>query len=129
VLPDGTVLDPYLVQGEFYNWEFRYPVKVLESTRSKIYVSKFLNEIHIGYTGRELSLAGSVFDFRFDALVSSKERKPQYVVDILVQKIFDYWGFAAIAAGPSVIFGTLDNGKPGFTSFFVNLRLKIGTSL
>jgi hypothetical protein len=129
VLPDGTVLDPYLVQGEFYNWEFRYPIKVLESTRSKIYVSKFLNEIHIGYTGRELSLAGSVFDFRFDALVSSKERKPQYVVDILVQKIFDYWGFAAIAAGPSVIFGTLDNGKPGFTSVFVNIRLKIGTSL
>lgn len=129
VLPDGRVLDPYLVQGEFYNWEFRYPVKVLESTRSKFYVAKFLNEIHIGYTGRELSLAGSVFDFRFDAMVKSREREPQYVCDILIQKIFDYWGFAAIAAGPSVIFGTLDNGKPGFTSFFVNLRLKIGTSL
>jgi len=129
VLPDGKVLDPYLVQGEFYNWEIRYPVKILESTRSKFYVSKFLNEIHIGYTGRELSLAGSVFDLRFDAMVKSREREPQYVCDILIQKIFDYWGFAAIAAGPSVIFGTLSNGKPGFTSFFVNVRLKIGTSL
>ena len=128
-LPDGRVLDPYLVQGEFYNWEFRYPVKVLESTRSKIYLAKFLNEIHIGYTGRELSLAGSVFDFRFDALVSSKNREPQYVIDILVQKIFDYWGFAAIAIGPSVIIGTLKNGDAGFTSLFVNVRLKIGTSL
>jgi len=47
----------------------------------------------------------------------------------LVQKIFDYGGFAAIAAGPSDIFGTLDNGNPGFTSIFVNIRLKIGTSL
>ena len=86
VLPDGEIMDPYLVQGEFYNWALRYPVKVLESTRSKIYVSKFLSEIHIGFTGRELSLAGSVFDFRFDALVKSKERKPQYVCDILIQK-------------------------------------------
>ena len=129
VLPDGSVLDPYLVEGEFYNWEIRYPVKILESTRSKFYIAKFLNEIHIGYTGRELSLAGSVFDLRFDALVQSREREPQYVCDILVQKIFDYWGFAAIAAGPSVIFGTLNNGKPGFTSFFVNVRLKIGSSL
>lgn len=129
VLPDGRVLDPFLVQGEYYNWEFRYPVKVLESTRSKIYVAKFLDEIHVGYTGRELSLAGSVFDFRFDTMVSSKKREPQYVVDILIQKVFDYWGFAAIAVGPSVIYGTLHNGKPGFTSFFANVRLKIGTSL
>ena len=129
VLPDGRVLDPYLVQGEFYNWEFRYPLKLLESTRSKVYVANFLNEIHIGFTGRELSLAGSVFDFRFDALVKSRERETQYVCDILIQKIFDYWAFSAIAAGPSVIFGTLENGKPGFTSFFVNVRLKIGTSL
>lgn len=129
VLPDGRVLDPFLVQGEYYNWEFRYPVKVLESTRSKIYVAKFLDEIHVGYTGRELSLAGSVFDFRFDAMVHSKKREPQYVVDILVQKVFDYWGFTAIAVGPSIIYGTLHNGKPGFTSFFANVRLKIGTSL
>jgi hypothetical protein len=128
-LQNGKVLDPFLVQGEFYNWEFRYPVKFLESTRSKIYVAKFLNEIHIGYSGRELSLAGSVFDLRFDAMVSSKEREPQYVVDMLVQKVFDYWAFAAIAIGPSLIYGTIDNGKHGFTSMFVNVRLKIGTSL
>jgi hypothetical protein len=74
-------------------------------------------------------LAGSVFDFRFDALASSNNREPQYVVDILVQKVFDYWGFAAIAIGPSIIYGTIDNGKHGFTSMFVNIRLKIGTSL
>ena len=128
-LSDGKILDPFLVTGEFYNWELRYPVKILESTRSKIYVAKFLNEMHIGFSGRELSLAGSVFDFRFDALVKSRDREPQYVADIMVQKVFDYWAFSAIAIGPSVVFGTLDNGKPGFTSFFANFRLKIGTSL
>jgi hypothetical protein len=128
-LQDGKVLDPFLVQGEFYNCEFRYPIKFLESTRSKIYVAKFLNEIHIGYSGRELSLAGSVFDLRFDAMLSSKEREPQYVVDMLIQKVFDYWAFTAIAIGPSLIYGTIDNGKHGFTSMFVNVRLKIGTSL
>ncbi|MFZ1520032.1 MAG: hypothetical protein WAU11_14730 [Ignavibacteriaceae bacterium] len=128
-LSDGRILDPYLVQGEFYNWEIRYPVKILESTRSKIYAAKFLNEIHIGFSGRELSLAGSVFDFRFDAMVKSNEREPQYVADLLIQKVFDYWAFSAIAIGPSVVLGTLDNGKTGFTSFFANLRLKIGTSL
>ncbi len=128
-LKNGRILDPFLVEGAFYNWEFRYPIKILESTRSKIYVEKYLNEIHIGYTGRELSLAGSVFDLRFDAMVKSKEREPQYVMDILVQKVFEYWAFAAITIGPSVIFGTLDNGKPGFTSLFVNVRLKVGSSL
>ena len=127
---DGSIkYDPYLVQGKFFNWEFRYPVKILESTRGKIYVAKFVNETHIGLMGREMSLAGSVFDFRFDAMVSSREREPQYVLDLLVQKIFDYWAFSAIAAGPSIILGTTKDGKFGLTSGFVNLRFKVGSSL
>src|SRR5690606_2367525 len=47
LLPNGKILDPFLVDGEYYNWEFRYPIRILESTRSKIYIAKFLNEIHI----------------------------------------------------------------------------------
>lgn len=129
VLDNGKILDPFLVRGEYFNWEFRYPIKILESTRSKIYVARYLDEYHIGITGRELTLAGSVFDFRFDALVKSKQREKQYVCEVLVQKVFDYWAASAIAIGPSIIIGTLDNGKTGFTSAFVNLRLKIGTSL
>jgi len=70
-----------------------------------------------------------VFDFRFDALVSSSHREPQYVMDFMIQKIFDYWAFSSIAAGPSVILGTTDKDKFGFTSFFVNARIKVGTSL
>jgi len=120
---------PYLVQGKFYNWEFRYPIKILESTRGKIYVARFVNETHVGFMGREMSLAGSVFDFRFDAMVYSKQRQPQYVLDLMVQKIFDYWAFSTIAAGPSVILGTTKSGKFGLTSGFVNLRIKVGSSL
>jgi hypothetical protein len=69
---DGTVrYQPYLVQGSFINWEFRYPFRLLESTRGKFYIAEYMDEMHIGFTGRELSLAGSVFDFRFDAMFNS----------------------------------------------------------
>jgi hypothetical protein len=127
---DGTIkYQPYLVDGDFINWEFRYPISLLGSTRGKFYLAKFLDELHIGYTGRELSMAGSVFDLRFDALISSEKRQPQYVIDLLIQKIFDYWAFSSIAIGPSVIFGTTSEDNFGITSFFVNARLKVGTSL
>ncbi len=127
---DSTILfQPHLVQGEFFNWEFRYPVKVLESTRGKIYLAKFINEIHIGFTGRELSFAGSVFDFRLDAMVSSKTRQPHYVIDVMVQRVFDYYAYSAIAIGPSIILGTTKKNKFGLTSAFFNLRFKIGSSL
>lgn len=124
----SKVYDPYLVDGTFLNWEFRYPIKVLEGTRGKIYFAKYVNEYHIGFTGREMSLAGSVFDFRFDAMVSSKEREPQYVVEALIQKIFGNWAFSAVAIGPSVILTKTKDDKFGITAIFVNARLKAGTS-
>lgn len=128
--PDGTIkYQPYLLTGSYINWEMRYPVKVLGSTRGKFYVAQFIDEWHIGYTGREHALAGSVFDFRFDAMVSSKARQPQYVCDILVQKIFDYWAFSTIAVGPSIILSNTKSGSFGFTSLFFNLRIKVGSSL
>ena len=128
--PDGTIrYQPYFFEDEAITWEFRYPLKVMGSTRSKFYVASFMDETHIGFFGREMSLAGSVFDFRFDAMVSSPVREPQYVFDIIIQKIFDYWAFSSIALGPSGILGTLDDGSFGFTTIFLNLRLKLGTSL
>ncbi|MBI5663327.1 MAG: hypothetical protein HZC46_14410 [Ignavibacterium album] len=126
---DSTkIYDPYLVNGKFLNWEFRYPIRVLEGTRGKLYVAKYVNEYHIGFTGREMSLAGSVFDFRFDAMVSSKEREPQYIIEALVQKIFGSWAFSAVAIGPSVILTKTNKDKFGITSIFINARLKAGTS-
>ena len=128
--PDGTIkYQPYLVDGSYFNWEFRYPIKVLGSTRGRIYSAMFVDELHFGYEGRELALAGSVFDFRFDAMVSSPVRQPEYVCDILVQRIFDYWAFSTVAIGPSFILGTTNSGGFGFTSLFFNLRIKVGASL
>ena len=128
--PDSTIrYQAYFAEGDFINWELRYPIEILGSTRGKFYIADFLDEYHVGYTGRELALAGSVFDFRLDALVSSPVRQAQLVFDIIVQRIFDYWGFSSIAVGPGGILGTLDDGSLGFTSLFFNLRIKLGTSL
>ena len=128
--PDSTIkYQPYLLTGSYINWEMRYPVKVLGSTRGKFYVAQFLDEWHAGFTAREMALAGSVFDLRFDAMFSSPVRQPQYVLDIFVQKIFDYWAFSTIAVGPSIIMSNTKSGSFGFTSLFFNLRIKVGSSL
>lgn len=128
--PDGTIkYQPYLLTGSYLNWEARYPVKVLGATRGKFYVAQFIDEWHIGFTGRELSLAGSVLDLRFDAMFNSPVRQPQYVLDILVQKIFDYWAFSTISIGPSITMSNTNSGGFGFISLFANLRIKVGTSL
>lgn len=127
--PDGSIkYQPFLLEGSYVNWEFRYPIRILGSTRGKVYVARYLNETHIGYTGRELTLGGSVFDLRMDAMVASNIRQPQFVLDILVQKIFDSWASSAIAIGPSAIIGSTKSGSIGFTSLLFNLRIKVGTS-
>jgi hypothetical protein len=118
-----------IIDSHSVNWELRYPISILGSTRGKIYIAKYLNEWHAGFTGRELSLAGSTFDFRFDAMPKSDIRKPEFVIDLLVQKIFDGWGFSAIAIGPSAIIGKDIYNRIAFTSLFLNFRFKIGTSL
>ncbi|MCU7494511.1 MAG: hypothetical protein HF314_01190 [Ignavibacteria bacterium] len=118
-----------LMSGSYFNWEFRYPFRTLGSSRAKLYVAKYQNEIHLGYMGRELSLAGSTFDFRFDALVKTQDRKRQYALDILVQRVASGWGFSTLALGPSIVMANDKYGKFGFMTFFVNARLKVGTSL
>jgi hypothetical protein len=118
-----------VLTGSYFNWEFRYPVSIMGSTRGKFYLARYLNEWHVGYTGRELSFAGSTFDLRFDALTHSDVRLPQYVIDILIQKIGQSWAFSAFALGPSIVLSKQENGKFGVISVFANLRLKVGTSL
>jgi len=120
---------PLIMKGSYLNYELRYPVRFMGSTRSKFYAAKYLDEWHFGFVGRELSLAGSTFDLRLDAMPKSEVRNPQYLIDILVQRIMENWGFSSFALGPSAIFSKTDNGHFGVTSIFVNLRLKVGTSL
>lgn len=117
------------MKGSYFNWEFRYPFRTLGSSRAKIYVAKYQNEMHLGYMGRELSLAGSTFDFRFDALVSTQDRNHQYALDILVQRVASGWGFSSLALGPSIVLSNDKDGHFGFMTFFLNARLKVGTSL
>jgi hypothetical protein len=117
-----------IVDGSYFNWEFRYPIRVLGSTRSKFYVARYLNEWHVGYWGREMALAGSVFDFRFDGMVKSDIRQPQYVFEIMVQRIFGSWAFSALSVGPSIILSRTASGNFGMISIFANIRAKIGTS-
>ena len=128
--PDGTIkYQPYLLQGGFLNWELRYPVKVLGATRSKFYFARFIDELHAGFMGRELTLAGSVFDLRMDYMFNSPVRNNQFVMDISIQKIFDYWAYSSLAIGPSVIVTKLSDGGIGLSSIFVNFRIKVGSSL
>jgi len=116
-------------EQSFINWEFRYPLSVLGSTRGRIYVSQYLDEWHFGFALREASLAGSTFDISFDGMPGSKYREPQYNINLLVQKIMEGWGFSAFAIGPSASISRLDDGSIGFSKIFVNMRFKIGTSL
>jgi len=119
---------PYVLDGGYLNWEFRFPFKTLGSTRSKLYLAQYLEELHLGFTGRELSLAGNTFDFRFDAMFNSKVRNNQFVIDIIVQRIFESWAFSAFAMGPAIIITKNSSGSTAVTSGFINFRFKLGTS-
>ena len=117
-----------ILEGNYYNWEFRYPVSVLGSTRGKFYIAKYVDEYHFGFAGRELSLAGSTFDLRMDYMSSSDVRQPQFLLEIMVQKIAESWGSSSFAIGPTVIFSKDDRGKLGVITLFANFRFKFGTS-
>ena len=130
--PDSTAkYQARIIDDEqsYLNWEFRYPLSVLGSTRGRVYVAQYLDEWHFGFALREASLAGSTFDLSFDGMPGSKYREPQYNINLLVQKIMEGWGFSAFSIGPSASLSRLDDGGFGFTKIFVNLRFKIGTSL
>jgi len=128
--PDSTIkYEAWLVEGSFFNWEFRYPVKVLGSTRGRVYAGQYLEEWHFGFDFREMSLAGSTFDFLFDAMTSSKHRIPQYVMTLTIQKVAESWAFSAFSIGPSLILSRLEDGSFGVYKIFVNMRFKLGSSL
>lgn len=120
---------PLVLDGGYLNWEFRFPFRTMGSTRSKFYVAQYLDELHVGFMGRELSLAGNTFDFRIDAMFNSDARNNQFVIDLVVQRIFESWAFSAFAIGPAVIITKTSSGGTGITSGFLNIRFKLGTSL
>ena len=128
---DSTTIkyQAWLVQGSFLNWEFRYPIKILGSTKGRAYIAQYIDEWHFGFDFREMSLAGSTFDLLFDAMTSSPERNPQYVVTLTVQKVAESWAFSAFSIGPSIVLSKLSDGGFGVYKLFVNMRFKMGSSL
>jgi len=127
---DGSVkYQAWLVDDSFLNWEFRYPVKLLGATKGRVYAAQYLNEWHFGMDFREMSLAGSTFDFLFDAMTKSEHRQPQYVMTLTIQKIAESWAFSAFSIGPSLILSRLEDGSFGVYKIFVNMRFKMGASL
>ena len=127
---DGSIkYQAWLVDDSFLNWEFRYPVKLLGATKGRVYAARYLNEWHFGFDFREMSLAGSTFDFLFDAMTSSPQRQPQYVMTLTVQKVAESWAFSAFSLGPSLILSRLEDGGFGVYKIFLNMRFKMGSSL
>jgi hypothetical protein len=126
---DSLNLKSNILHDSYFSWELRYPVSILGSTRAKFYVAKYLNEIHLGFSGRELSLAGSTFDFSFDGMPYSDIRMPEYEFNLMVEKIGESWGSSAFAIGPAMIISKDTDGKYKAVTIFVNFRLKIGSSL
>jgi hypothetical protein len=50
--PDSTIkYSAYFVEGDYVNFEIRYPIKIMGSTRGKFYGARYLDEWHIGFTG------------------------------------------------------------------------------
>ncbi|NWG28494.1 MAG: hypothetical protein HXY48_08170 [Ignavibacteriaceae bacterium] len=127
---DGSIkYQAWLVDGSYLNWEFRYPVKLLGATKGRVYGARYLNEWHFGIDFREMSLAGSTFDFLFDAMTSSEHRNPQYVMTLTVQKVAESWAFSSFSLGPSLILSRLEDGGFGVYKIFLNMRFKMGSSL
>lgn len=115
-----------LVKGGYVNWEFRYPIRVFRSTRSKVYIAKYLGEVHCGFVGRELTLANSVFDVRINATFGSSKRNFQLLLEAYVSSIGEGFSLSSFAIGPSVRLTKGTSGSLGVVTVLVNARLKIG---
>jgi hypothetical protein len=121
-----TMPNNVLVKGGYVNWEFRYPIRVFRSTRSKIYVAKYLGEVNAGFVGRELTLANSVFDVRINATFGSSKRNFQLLLEAYVSSIGEGFSLSSFAIGPSVRLTKSPDGSLGAVTILVNARLKIG---
>mgnify|MGYP000290362562 CR=1 FL=1 len=114
-----------ILNGIYTNFEFRYPFRFFGATRAKLYFAQLFGEKHLGYVGREMRLAGSVFDLRIDATFAGK-RNFQLLIEPLISNIGEGFALSSFAIGPSFRFSTKDNNSFGLITIMVNMRLKIG---
>ena len=126
-LANGRYMPNNVITNQsFYNWEFRYPIRTFGSSRAKIYVGQYLGEFHVGYTGRELKFAGSVFDLRMDYMFNSPYRNWQFLLEAYVSNIAESFGSSAFAIGPSLRLTKGPDGNVAVVTAFVNARFKLG---
>lgn len=114
-----------IVDDSYFNWEFRYPFRTFGSTRAKFYVASYLGEYHIGFSGREMRLAGSVFDVRVNATFGNK-RNWQLLAETMISDIGEGFSLTAFAFGPSVRLTKTPSGSFGVVTVMLNARFKIG---
>jgi len=114
-----------IIEGNYFNCEFRYPFRFFSATRSQIYVAYYLKEVNIGFFTRESRLAGSVFDLRINYNISSI-RNNQLLFEFMASNIFAGFGMTSLAIGPSFRFTKLESGNFGMHTFFLNARFKLG---
>ena len=114
-----------IVKENFFNWEFRYPFRTFGSTRAKVYIARYLGETHIGFVGREMRVAGSVFDVRINATLKGR-RNFQLLMETMFADIAEGFGQTALAFGPSIRLTTTPSGSFGVVCVLLNMRLKIG---
>lgn len=116
----------YINKQNWFNFEFRYPLRTFGSTRAKVYVAKYFGEFHAGYMAREIRVAGSVFDVRIDYTFSSAQRNWQMLLETYISNISESFGFNSFAIGPSVRLTKTPAGGVGIVTALVNARVKLG---
>ena len=114
-----------ILHGSYFNWEFRYPFRLFGSTRAKIYFARYLYENHIGISGRELRVAGSVFDLRLDATLKGT-RNMQILFETFISNIGEGFSLSSFAFGPSIRLGKNNSGSFSVISVLMNARFKLG---
>lgn len=114
-----------IIQGDYFNFELRYPFKFFDAVKSQVYAAYYLKEAHIGFFTRESRVAGSVFDIRVNYTIS-KVRNNQLLFEMLFSNLWESFGSSSIAIGPSFRISKLESGKTGLHTFFLNARFKLG---
>lgn len=115
-----------IINGNHTNYEFRYPFRTFGSTRAKFYFAQSFGEKHLGFIGREMRLAGSLFDLRLDATFKSSRRNFQLLVEAMIANLGEGFSLSSFAFGPSFRLGKRESNKFGFLTILLNMRLKIG---
>jgi len=121
----GEEMKNNVLLGSYFNFMFSYPFRTFGSTRAKVYAGKYLGETHIGFTGREMRLAGSVFDTRIDATLAGI-RNFQIAMDIMISQIGEGFALSSFAIGPSIRLSKLTDDTFGVLTVAANIRFKLG---